>query len=98
MNQGREEGGDGGTTMSHETSGTRMPQAVRSRISMHDGVTDRCDCCSCEAEPYWAEVAEELGIDSDPGVARGGRAAGQSQLPTESRAQMRPSVQMLRLR
>ena len=81
MNQGREEGGDGGATTAHETSGTRMPQAVRSRISMHDGVTDWCDCCSCEAEPYWAEVAEELGIDPDPGVARGGRARGSVAAP-----------------
>lgn len=30
---------------------------------MHEGVTAACDCCSCEAEPYWVEVAEELGIE-----------------------------------
>lgn len=30
---------------------------------MHEGIGAWCDCCSCEAEPYWAEVAEELGID-----------------------------------
>nr|WP_081617370.1 hypothetical protein [Thioalkalivibrio sp. ALMg11] len=58
-----------------------MAQALRSRISMHDGVTVWCDCCSCEAEPYWAEVAEELGIDPDPGVARGGRARGSVAAP-----------------
>ncbi|RCU51715.1 MULTISPECIES: hypothetical protein [Corallincola] len=34
----------------------------RSAISMHEGVADWCDCCVCEAEPYWAEVADELGI------------------------------------
>jgi hypothetical protein len=33
------------------------------RLSMHDGVAVWCDCCSCEAEPYWVAVAEELGID-----------------------------------
>lgn len=35
----------------------------RKRISMHEGIATWCDCCSCEAEPYWAELAEELGID-----------------------------------
>jgi hypothetical protein len=34
-----------------------------SRISMHEGIAVWCDCCSCEAEPYWQAVAEELGID-----------------------------------
>ncbi|UXI02515.1 hypothetical protein [Photobacterium sp. TY1-4] len=33
------------------------------RMSMHEGIAPWCDCCVCEAEPYWAEVAEELGID-----------------------------------
>lgn len=32
-------------------------------ISMHENVGPWCDCCTCEAEPYWLEVAEELGID-----------------------------------
>ncbi len=43
------------------------PQQVASgrSLSMHEGVTEWCDCCSCEAEPYWMEVAEELGIDPD---------------------------------
>ena len=26
--------------------------------SMHDGVEVWCDCCSCEAEPYWVEAME----------------------------------------
>jgi hypothetical protein len=30
---------------------------------MHEGIAVWCDCCSCAAEPYWLEVAEELGID-----------------------------------
>jgi len=36
----------------------------RADMSMHDGVEVSCDCCSCEAEPYWleafAEETEEL--------------------------------------
>jgi hypothetical protein len=36
---------------------------TRSSISMHEGIAVWCDCCSCEAEPYWQAVAEELGID-----------------------------------
>lgn len=35
----------------------------RRHLSMHEGVADWCDCCSCEAEPYWREVAKELGIE-----------------------------------
>ncbi|RCX31768.1 hypothetical protein DFQ59_102115 [Thioalbus denitrificans] len=35
----------------------------RKSKSMHDGVAVWCDCCSCEAEPYWAELAEEMGIE-----------------------------------
>lgn len=32
-------------------------------ISMHDGIAVWCDCCSCEAEPYWVEIAGEMGVD-----------------------------------
>lgn len=32
-------------------------------MSMHDGIAVWCDCCSCEAEPYWVEIAAEMGID-----------------------------------
>ena len=39
------------------------PDAAGRRLSMQDGVAVWCDCCSCEAEPYWVAVAEELGID-----------------------------------
>jgi hypothetical protein len=35
-------------------------------ISMHDGVPVWHDCCCCEAEPYWAELAEEMGVDLNP--------------------------------
>lgn len=38
--------------------------------SMHDGVEVWCDCCSCEAEPYWVEAMEEYqqtNSDSKPG-------------------------------
>lgn len=35
----------------------------RNSPSMHEGIAVWCDCCSCEAEPYWQAVAEELGID-----------------------------------
>lgn len=37
----------------------------RKPISMHENVAVWCDCCSCEAEPYWVAVAAELGIDLD---------------------------------
>jgi hypothetical protein len=49
----------------------RIPQSTEARprktrrksLSMHDGIAVWCDCCSCEAEPYWVAVAEEMGID-----------------------------------
>jgi hypothetical protein len=28
-------------------------------LSMHDGVEVWCDCCSCEAEPYWLNAFNE---------------------------------------
>ncbi len=31
--------------------------------SMHDGVEVWCDCCSCEAEPYWVEAMKEYDQD-----------------------------------
>lgn len=27
--------------------------------SMHNGVEVSCDCCSCEAEPYWLDGMRE---------------------------------------
>ena len=35
----------------------------KKRVSMHEGIAVWADCCSCAAEPYWLEVAEEMGID-----------------------------------
>lgn len=35
----------------------------RKHISMHEGIGVWADCCSCEAEPRWAALAEEMGID-----------------------------------
>jgi len=35
---------------------------------MHERVAPWADHCSCGAEPYWLEVAAELGIDVDAGV------------------------------
>jgi hypothetical protein len=35
----------------------------RKSLSMHEGKAIWCDCCSCEAEERWAELAEEMGID-----------------------------------
>lgn len=32
-------------------------------LSMHDGIAVWCDCCTCEAEPYWVEIGREMGIE-----------------------------------
>jgi len=43
---------------SHQAkSETRHVKSNMSK-SMHDGVEVWCDCCSCEAEPYWVEAME----------------------------------------
>lgn len=52
-----------------ESQGTAATPAHKS-ISMHEGVPVWHDCCCCEAEPYWAELAEEMGIDLDAGWKR----------------------------
>lgn len=46
-------------------SGPSNPPAKKKKkhISMHEGVGVWADCCSCEAEPYWREMAEEMGVD-----------------------------------
>jgi hypothetical protein len=43
--------------------GSSVEKQQRKSLSMHDGIAVWCDCCSCEMEPYWAAVAEEMGID-----------------------------------
>jgi len=40
--------------------------------SMHETKALWCDCCSCEAEPRWREVAEEMGIDLSDDIPEGG--------------------------
>jgi hypothetical protein len=45
------------------TPSTAGRQATAMSKSMHDGIAVWCDCCSCEMEPYWAEVAAEMGIE-----------------------------------
>jgi len=44
------------------TAAGRQPEAMSK--SMHDGIAVWCDCCSCEMEPYWAEVAREMEVQS----------------------------------
>mgnify|MGYP000019399680 FL=1 len=40
------------------------------RLSMHAGVDASCDCCSCEAEPYWLEAMAEQPPPADRPKAR----------------------------
>jgi hypothetical protein len=35
--------------------------------SMHDRVAVWCDCCSCEAEPYWVAIADQVGTEISSG-------------------------------
>lgn len=47
----------------HAMPATENPAGMS--LSMHDGVEVWCDCCSCEAEPYWVEALDEGRGDSD---------------------------------
>ena len=46
-----------------ETPATAAGTKPSRSISMHDGIAVWCDCCSCEAEPYWVEIATEMGMN-----------------------------------
>ena len=57
-------------TLTEECGNTTTPRPSSSsakkkkkHISMHEGIGAWADCCSCEAEPYWRELAEEMGVD-----------------------------------
>jgi hypothetical protein len=48
----------------HDEAATRPmsePEKNKSSMSksMHDGVEVWCDCCSCQAEPYWVEAMQD---------------------------------------
>ena len=59
---GRPDRGSAPGTAAAETLAAKSPMSK----SMHDGVEVWCDCCSCEAEPYWVEAM----ADFDAQVAR----------------------------
>jgi hypothetical protein len=62
--------------MKTETSHNTGPQASSGAapgkgdsLSMHADVPVWCDCCTCEAEPYWVEAFSDEEADSDSGNA-----------------------------
>jgi hypothetical protein len=50
---------------------TPAERAGRMRLSMHNGVALWCDCCSCEAEPYWRAVAEQKAMEDGESDGQG---------------------------
>jgi hypothetical protein len=50
-------------THTQATAAAAGQQPKSASKSMHDGVAVWCDCCSCEMEPYWADVAREMGVE-----------------------------------
>ena len=58
-----EEKSDESTGNLHQSPELKMETAKQTGSgmskSMHDGVEVWCDCCSCEAEPYWVEAMQE---------------------------------------
>ena len=58
----------GRTDAAEDAADSRQPvTSAKKPVSMHEDVPVWHDCCCCEAEPYWAAVADELGIDLDAG-------------------------------
>ena len=41
----------------------KKKKTTKKPISMHENIGYWCDCCSCEAEDRWAELADEFDID-----------------------------------
>ena len=60
-NQSAKHGTESPTPRSGAPTGTRSGMS----LSMHDGVEVWCDCCSCEAEPYWTEYFADHADPSD---------------------------------
>ena len=51
---------DGKPSTVFEDTATPAERSGKHTKSMHDGVPVWCDCCSCEAEPYWVAIGKEL--------------------------------------
>lgn len=51
----------------HSLNAQEPSAPVRKRhLSMHEDVELWCDCCSCEAEPRWRDLEEELTTPDRP--------------------------------
>jgi len=50
------------STAPQNADATARKHGRKRSLSMHDGIAVWCDCCSCEAEPYWVEAAAEMGM------------------------------------
>ena len=50
------------STAPQNADATTRKHGRKRSLSMHDGIAVWCDCCSCEAEPYWVEAAAEMGM------------------------------------
>jgi len=50
-------------TVSQHPGSVPADRSRKRSLSMHEGIAVWCDCRSCEAEPYWVEIAEEMGVD-----------------------------------
>jgi hypothetical protein len=64
MKETSETPGSGNKVPSQDTEQPRHFSGKKKKhLSMHEGIGAWADCCSCEAEPYWRELAEEMGVD-----------------------------------
>lgn len=56
---------DSATNNDSPAVNTTEDKLKKKRISMHEDIPVWYDCCSCEAEPYWIELFNNMDID-DP--------------------------------
>ena len=52
------------TRLGEQEAGPVSETGPGDSLSMHANVPVWCDCCTCEAEPYWVEAFRETGDDS----------------------------------
>lgn len=63
MKESRTDPADNRENSSPRSSATSNRNRKKKHISMHEGIGVWADCCACEAEPYWRELGEEMGVD-----------------------------------
>ena len=49
--------------MTKQNSTSQPLKEKHQGLSMHENIGYWCDCCCCEAEDRWRELADDFGVD-----------------------------------